>query len=215
MRASGVQRLALHCDIGDDDSVASCQRRVAEAGVAPDVLINNAGVAFLGGFMETPMEAWCRTFDVNVFGGVRMTRAFLPAMRAAGGVRSIVNVASVAGFLPPPNLSAYAASKGAVKQFSEVLAMELANSIIRVHCVYPGIINTPIVGSATAVGANISPEQLKALQTYYASKGGSPDVVAEDIARAVLRNEAHVFTGPKALLAKWAARACRLVSHVG
>ena len=206
VRASGVRRLTLHCDIGDEESVASCRRRVEEAGVAPDVLINNAGVAFLGGFMETSVEVWRRTFEVNVFGTVRMTRAFLPAMRAAGGVRSIVNVASLAGVLPPPNLSAYAASKGAVKLFSEVLAMELRGSNIRVHCVYPGVINTPIVSSASAVGANISPEQRKALQSYYASKGGSPDGVAADIARAVLRDEAHVFTGPKAALAQWAAR---------
>ena len=206
LKGEGARRLVVPCDVADDRSVASLGERVAEAGITPDVLVNNAGVAFLGGFLETPIDEWRRALEINLLGAVRMTRAFLPAMRSAGGPRSIVNVASVAAVLPPPNLSAYAASKGAVRQFSEVLAMELASTDVRVHCIYPGIINTPIVGGAARVGANISAEQLATLQAYYAGRGGSPDAVGEDIVRAVLRGEAHVFTGPKAAVANWAAR---------
>jgi NAD(P)-dependent dehydrogenase (short-subunit alcohol dehydrogenase family) len=188
------------CNVADETAVNACAALVHREIAALDVLVNNAGIAFFGGFMETSVEQWHRTLQVNVMGIVHMVRAFLPAMHAAGEARSIVNIASAAAYIPAPNMAAYAASKGAVRQFSEVLALELADSTITVQTVYPGIVNTPIVGSIGSRGSNIGDARLQALQQYYARHGCSPDVVAAAVARAVVAGTAHVYSGPMALL---------------
>jgi short-subunit dehydrogenase len=161
------------------------------------VLVNNAGVAYLGGFQETPIAQWRRILDINVMGIVHCVRAFLPAMRAAGGARKIVNIASLAGFAPAPNMSAYAASKHAVVGLSEVLALELHDTDISVLIVCPGIINTAIV-HVSPTSTSISEAQKAKLQRYYETDGCHPSVVAEDIVRAVERDAIVLPTGPMA-----------------
>ena len=122
----GLPRPALR---RDQRGVGGRARGRGPAPIGPlDVLVNNAGIAYLGSFEEMKLAWWRRTFDVNVLGIVHCIQAFLPAMRAAGGERKIVNVASLAGVAPAPNMSAYAASKHAVIGLSEVLALELHDS---------------------------------------------------------------------------------------
>jgi NAD(P)-dependent dehydrogenase (short-subunit alcohol dehydrogenase family) len=195
----GVQCLALHCDVSRLDSVNAFAEAVQRQVGAIDVLVNNAGVAFLGSFEETPLEEWRRIHDINVLGIVHCIRAFLPAMRAAGGPRKIVNVASTAGFAPMPNMAAYAASKHAVVGLSEVLAMELDGTDISVLVVCPGIINTAIA-HVSPTSTNIGPAQKERLQKYYATDGCTPGVVAEDVVASVERDDAFLFTGPLAKL---------------
>jgi NAD(P)-dependent dehydrogenase (short-subunit alcohol dehydrogenase family) len=195
--AGGARCHALVCDVASEGSVHAFAAAVQKDVGTVDVLVNNAGIAFLGSFEETPLAQWRRILDVNVLGIVHCVQAFLPAMRAAGGERKIVNVASLAGFAPAPNMSAYGASKHAVVGLSEVLALELHDTDISVLIVCPGIINTPIVHvSGTAPGM---PEaQLRKLQQYYDAKGCHPSVVAEDIVRAVERDAIVLPTGPMA-----------------
>jgi NAD(P)-dependent dehydrogenase (short-subunit alcohol dehydrogenase family) len=152
---------------------------------------------------------WRRTFDVNVMGVVHCVQAFLPAMRSAGGERRIVNVASVAGVAPAPNMSAYAASKHAVIGLAEVLALELHDSPVSVLVVCPGIINTNIVTAAGMTAPGIGAGQLQKLQRYYVEHGCLPDVVAEGIVRSVLSDDQYLFVGPKAKLASILARVSR------
>jgi short-subunit dehydrogenase len=193
----GVQCFAQTCDVASEESVATFAAAVQGALGAVEVLISNAGIAYLGAFEETPVAVWRRILDVNVMGMVHCIQAFLPAMRAAGGPRKIVNIASAAGFSPAPNMSAYAASKHAVVGLSEVLALELYDSDISVLVVCPGIINTNIVRvSATAPG--ITAAQLQKLQHYYHQSGCHPSVVADGVVRSVERDEAFLFVGPMA-----------------
>lgn len=206
--AMGVQCFALTCDVSQEASVADFAASVQQAVGPVDVLVNNAGVAFLGGFEETPMSEWRRIYDINVLGIVHCIRAFLPAMRAAGGERKIVNVASLAGFAPAPNMSAYAASKHAVVGLSEVLAMELHSTGISVLVVCPGIINTAIV-HVSPVASGMSASQIQKLQKYYEDEGCHPRVVAEDVVRSVERDDRFLFTGPSARLGYAAMRLSR------
>ncbi len=185
-----------------------CDRTVGPV----DVLVNNAGVAFLGGFEETPLSEWRRIFDVNVLGIVHCIRAFLPAMREAGDQRKIVNVASAAGFSPLPNMSAYAASKHAVVGLSEVLAQELHETDISVLVVCPGIINTSIVHVSPAA-SGMTEAQIRKLQNYYADEGCHPSVVAADIVRSVEGNDSFLFTGPGARLGHYAMRVSRRLAR--
>ena len=210
--ATGVKCFARACDVASEQSVADFARAVHEAVGPVDVLVNNAGVAFLGSFEQTPLSEWRRIYDINVLGIVHCIRAFLPAMRAAGGVRKIVNVASLAGFAPAPNMSAYAASKHAVVGLSEVLAMELHDTDISVLVVCPGIINTAIVHvSPTASG--MSEAQIRRLQQYYADEGCHPGVVAADVVRSVENDDGFLFTGPAAKLGSAAMRISRRLAR--
>jgi NAD(P)-dependent dehydrogenase (short-subunit alcohol dehydrogenase family) len=210
--AMGVQCFAQVCDVAKEASVRDFAAAVHEATGPVDVLVNNAGVAFLGGFEETPLPEWRRIYDINVLGIVHCVRAFLPEMRKAGGARKIVNVASLAGFAPAPNMSAYAASKHAVVGLSEVLAMELHDTGISILVVCPGIINTAIVHVSPAA-AGMSASQIRKLQRYYADHGCHPSVVAADIVRSVAVDDAFLFTGPAARLGFLAMRISRRLAR--
>lgn len=204
--ADKVRQLGVPCeyhivDVGDETSVSEAARRVHESHGALDVLVNNAGVAFLGSFLETPLAQWRRTLQVNLFGVVHGCRYFLPEMIKAGGARHVVNMASAAGLAPTFNMSAYAASKHGVMGLSDSLALELSTSSVGVSVVCPGIINTPIVNpSPTNIGASITPQQLERLSHFYKTKGAHPKVVADAIVRAVQTARGLVLVGPYAAL---------------
>ena len=208
----GTTCLSQACDVASETSVAELAKVVVREVGAVDVLVNNAGVAFLGGFEETPLSEWRRIHDINVLGIVHCIRAFLPAMRAAGGENKIVNVASLAGFAPAPNMAAYAASKHAVVGLSEVLAMELHDTGVSVLVVCPGIINTAIV-RVSPFGSAISAAQVDRLQRYYFDHGCHPEVVARDVVRAVEQDRSLLFTGPMARLGSTAMRVSRRLAR--
>lgn len=203
------------CDVSNEASVQELAA-VAHAVAGPlDVLVNNAGIGFLGSFEETPPERWRRIMDVNVLGIVHCVQAFLPAMRAAGGERKIVNVASAAGVAPGPNMSAYAASKHAVVGLSEVLALELCDSPMSVLVVCPGYINTSIVKSPGASAPGISEAQIEKLRRFYVENGCLPSVVADGIVRSVLKDDVYLFVGPMAKAASIMSRLSRRLARKG
>ena len=110
-------------------------------------LVNNAGIAgpFPATFETETLEQWHRMLAVNVEGVFLGCKHAVPAMRQSGG-GSIVNTSSLAAFLGTPDLSAYGASKGAVRQFTKTVAMDCARKGYKVRCnsVHPGIIMTPM-----------------------------------------------------------------------
>ena len=187
-------------DVSDADAFESVAEQVVNDVGCPDVVINNAGIGFIGSVENTSLEIWKQTIDVNLLGVVHGSRAFLADMRknTAEKVANIVNVSSLSTKSPMPNLSAYVASKYAVEGFSEVLDMELEDTNIFVTTVHPAVINTAIVKNESMQGNNISDEQLLRLQSYYQNKGCHPSEVAEDILSAVKRNKAVLYTGPLA-----------------
>jgi len=182
----------------------------AELG-AVDILVNNAGVSSSAPLRSLELEEWNRLMAVNATGTFLCTRAFLPGMIANGWGR-VINVASVAGVAPPPNMAAYAASKHAVIGLSEVLALELHGTPVSVLVVCPGIINTNIVNAGHMMAPGISEAQVQKLQRYYVEHGCLPDVVADGIVRSVLDDDPYLFVGPMAKLATllaWLPRGLR------
>ena len=209
VEAAGRRCLVAGCDVSDPAAVDALAARVlAEVG-PPDVVVNNAGVGFLGSFLDTPLSVWGQVMGVNVMGVVHVSRAFLPAMIAVGGARRLVNVSSAAGLNAVPNLSAYSASKHAVLGLSESLAVELRDTGVGVTAVCPGIIDTPIVRNRRAVAANVPDSALDRLDRQYKAKGAHPSVVAERIVRAVKRGEDLVLVGPTAATVFHARRVSR------
>ena len=110
-------------------------------------LVNNAGIAgpFPSTFESETVEQWQRILSINVQGVFLGCKHGVPAMRGSGG-GSIVNLSSLAAFLGTPELSAYGASKGAVRQFTKTVAIDCARKGYRVRCnsVHPGVILTPM-----------------------------------------------------------------------
>ena len=107
------------------------------------ILINNAGIIIREGIDSAKVaENLAKTLDVNVMGTFYPTHAFLSALRDTQGV--IINLASIAASIGIPNVVGYSPSKGAVKQLTQALAVELAKDGIRVNAIAPGVIETPM-----------------------------------------------------------------------
>ncbi len=196
VEALGVACLAHAANVADEAAMRDFAAEVHATVGAVDVLVNNAGIGYLGAFLKSPLDSWRRILDINVMGVVHGCHFFLPKMVEAGGARRVVNIASLAGIAAAPNMSAYAASKHAVMGLCDVLAMELAGTGVGVTAVCPGIINTEITANNANVSAAISAEQIAKLRAYYKATGVSPDVVAEAIVKGVQRGRDLVLVGP-------------------
>lgn len=216
VEALGTTCLTYAVDVGDEAAMKRFADDVYALAGAPDVLINNAGIGYIGRFLESDLAHWRRILNVNVMGVVHGCYFFIPKMIEAGGDRRVLVVSSAAAQYPPPSLAAYAASKFAIFGFAEVLKMELSETRVGVTTVCPGIINTPIVHDRGSVGPTVSEEQIQRLQAYYAKKGVGPEVVAQDMVRAVERETDVLLTGPSARTVFWLRRiSLRLVRKLG
>ena len=196
-----IEELGRECrtwivDVGNETAMREFSVAVSDQLGAVDVLVNNAGIASLGKFLDSDLAHWRRVLDVNLMGMVHGCYFFLPAMIAAGGARQVVNVASAAAWAAPCATSAYAASKSAAMGFSEVLMMELSQTPIGVTVVGPGVINTGITRRSPNVSDSISQSQLDKLQAYYQREGASPDIVGSAVVDAVRRGQELLMVGP-------------------
>lgn len=136
----GIRPIFL--DVTDRASVSSASLHVASSGVPLRGLVNNAGIAIGGPLEFLPIEEWRRLFDVNVFGAIVATQAFLSQLRANRG--RIVFIGSVSGRLATPFLAPYSASKFALRAITDSLRIEVARAGVRVSIVEPGSVRTPI-----------------------------------------------------------------------
>lgn len=150
----GPRFTPLCFDVTDDAAIRREAEKVdkALAGKTLDALINNAGVAIAGPVGYLDLDDLKRQMDINVYGPIRVTQAFLPMLGAdhsrAGSPGRIVNMSSVAGKIASPFMSPYAMSKHALEALSESLRRELVRHGIDVVIVGPGAIRTPIWAKA-------------------------------------------------------------------
>lgn len=119
-----------------------------------DVLVNNAGIAVLRMIEDFTTDDWKLQNDVNLNSVFYGSKRAVAAMRQSGKGGSIINISSVAGLAGVPGCGAYAASKGGVRLFSKVIAMECARDAIRCNTVHPGMIMTNMQGVAAEDNAD-------------------------------------------------------------
>lgn len=151
-----------------------------------DILINNGGISVRADIISTAMDVDIKVMLVNYFGSVAMTKAVLPSMLKRKSGR-IVFVSSVQGKFALPYRSAYSASKHATQAFSDSLRAEVANNGIKVTCISPGYINTSLsLNALTATG------EAYGVMDDTTAKGASPDNMAKNIVRSILRDEKDV-----------------------
>lgn len=133
----------LRLDVRDEVSVEECVNSVLAQAGRIDFLINNAGVSIYGAIEDLSLAQVKDLFETNFFGVVRVTQAVLPTMRRQANGR-IINIGSLAGFLPMPYQAAYAASKHALAGWTETLDLEVRRFGIRAILIQPGFFRTDI-----------------------------------------------------------------------
>ncbi len=146
-REKGLPLETLEMDVCDDRSVQKAVSYVYQESGAIDVLINNAGLVYVGAVEDLRMEDWRRQFETNFFGVLRVTQAVLPQMRERRKGR-ILMMSSVSGFVTPPTQGAYSASKHAIEALSNALRHELYPFGIHTILIQPGYIMTNIQNTA-------------------------------------------------------------------
>jgi NAD(P)-dependent dehydrogenase (short-subunit alcohol dehydrogenase family) len=190
--------LVQRVDVSDRLSMKLFADAVHELAPAADVIVNNAGVACGGPFLETSLDDWDWLLGVNLRGVVHGCHYFIPKMVARGAGGHVINVASILGIYPAPNVTAYVASKFAVRGFSQSLRVELAPHKIGVTAICPGMINTSIVESGRMCGP-VEDRKHRVVSTFK-QRGAPPSKVAEAILHAVRSNPAVRTVGADAKL---------------
>jgi NADP-dependent 3-hydroxy acid dehydrogenase YdfG len=185
-QAAGGTAMAVPTDVTDEAAVVELADRAVDRFGRIDVWVNNAGVYLLGSVEQTPPAAYRQVLETNFFGSVHGARAVLPHFRRQGrGV--LINVASVYSRVAGPYLSAYVASKHAVRALSESLRQELRDlDGVRVCTVSPSAIDTPLFGHA----ANYTGRAIKAPPPVY-----PPERVARAIAASAVRPRRERIVG--------------------
>jgi len=173
-------------DVADRAQMRGFADAVHAVAPAADVIVNNAGVAVGGTFLETTLDDWDWLLGINLRGVVHGCHFFVPVM-VERGAGHVVNISSIFGIYPSPNVTAYVASKFAVLGFSQSLRTELAPHRVGVTAICPGMINTAIVADGR-MAASLDGRRSKMLENF--KKGASPDRVAEVILEAVRTNPA-------------------------
>lgn len=139
--ATGGKCEIAYCDVSDPTSVAAMARELLEKAGRIDVVVNNAGVRSVHTAEDIEPDEWDRMFAVNAKGTFLVTKAFLAHFRSNGRGR-VINIASIGGKRGGPTETHYCASKGAVINFTQGLAVEVAKDGITVNAVCPGVIAT-------------------------------------------------------------------------
>ena len=161
------------------------------------LLINNAGVALYGTFGEITLEEFNWVIQINFWGVVHGCKFFLPLLKREPEAH-IVNISSVFGLVGPAGQTAYAASKFAVRGFTQSLSRELVDTKIGVTCVHPGGIRTHIADNARAGAATRAEDQAQARERFDKVVRTSPEKAAQVIVRGILCNKARVLIGADA-----------------
>src|SRR5882757_9631490 len=187
-------------DVGEPGQIQDFANAASAAHPKLNIVINNAGVALLGQFNEIEQAQMDWLFNINFWGTVHGTRAFLPIL-AKQREAHIVNLSSIFGIIAPPGQTAYCAAKFAVRGFSESLRHELAmaNSPVKLSVVHPGGVLTNIVrNSRTGAGITDNARRVQAIETFDAIAKTTPAAAALRIIKGIERNQPRILIGSDA-----------------
>ncbi len=186
---SGGMVMTVGCDVTSEDACEDAAAAVIARWGGIDVLINNAGVSHMNAFADMDLDVFRRVIDINLFGTVYCTAAFLPSLRARQG--RIAVMSSVAGFAPLSLRSAYAASKHALHGFFDTLRAELVDDGVSVTVVCPSFVKTNIEAHMLGDHSRIRSRRTTGTEA-------DPDDVADAIHAAVAARERMSFPTPDA-----------------
>jgi NAD(P)-dependent dehydrogenase (short-subunit alcohol dehydrogenase family) len=191
-RAAGGRAVFRRTDVSIEADVAGAIGQAVDAFGRLDVLFNNAGLGgAIGPIEDTTVEDWDRTQGVLLRGVFLGMKHAIPRLRAAGG-GSIISTASVAGLRGGAGPHCYSAAKAAVINLTRSVALQVAKDNIRVNCICPGGIHTPLIGSRFPGTDDMLAQMLSAIQPL--PRTGVPDDIAA-MALYLASDEAGFVTG--------------------
>ena len=194
----GNRKVSVHrVDVGEPDQIGAFAEAAIAAHPGLNILVNNAGVALLGAFNEIDQAQMDWLMNINFWGVVHATRAFLPHL-ARQREAPIVNLSSIFGIIAPPGQTAYAAAKFAVRGFSESLRHELqmAKSPVKLSVVHPGGVATNIFrNSRTGVGMTDNARRAQSIERFDAVAKTTPAAAAQRIIKGIENNQPRILIG--------------------
>ena len=195
---SGARKVTVHrVDVGVPEDIAGFAAAAIAAHPGLNIVVNNAGVALLGGFSEIDQAQMDWLMNINFWGVVHSCRAFLPHLSAQREAH-IVNLSSIFGIIAPPGQTAYCAAKFAVRGFSESLRHELAtaNSPIKLSVVHPGGVATNIVrNSPSGTGVTDNARRVQMIERFETVAKTTPAAAALRIIIGIEKNQPRILIG--------------------
>src|SRR6266446_9664779 len=192
------RKVTVHrVDVGQASEIEAFAQAAGAGHPGLNILINNAGVALLGAFNEVDQAQMEWLININFWGVVHGTRAFLPHLSLKPEAH-IVNLSSLFGIIAPPGQTAYCAAKFAVRGFSESLRHELAmaNSPVKLSVVHPGGVSTNIVrNSRTGVGVTDNARRAQSIDRFDAIAKTTPPIAAQRIITGIEKNQPRILIG--------------------
>jgi short-subunit dehydrogenase len=192
------RKVSVHrVDVAEPDEIAAFAQAAVAAHPGLNIVINNAGVALLGQFGEIDQAQMDWLMNINFWGVVHSTRAFLPHLQRQPEAH-IVNLSSIFGIIAPPGQTAYAAAKFAVRGFSESLRHELqmANSPVKLSVVHPGGVATSIArNSRTGTGMTDNARRAQSIERFEAMAKTTPAAAALRIIAGIEKNQPRILIG--------------------
>ncbi|MFQ5816659.1 MAG: SDR family NAD(P)-dependent oxidoreductase [Terriglobia bacterium] len=191
--AAGGRALAQPCDVSRAADVKRLITRAVETVGGLNVVVNNAGLWLAATAEETSEADWDAIINVNLKGVFLVSRTAIPALRRAGG-GSIINIGSILGLVGMKRRVAYAASKGGVTLLTRALALDLGPDNIRVNCICPGIVETPLVETLLRQSGDPEAERRRRIEQLPVGRIGQPEDVAH-LALYLASDESSWMTG--------------------
>lgn len=176
----GAEVVFMRVDVSDALQVQTLIQETLAACGRLDVLVNNAGIGLAKTVTDTTEAEWNRLTDVNLKGVFLCSRAAIPVMRPQGG-GVIVNVASELGLVGGTEIAAYSASKGGVVQLTKSMAIDHASDRIRVNCVCPGPVATPLLEATIENSSDPEQERRSIVEKTLLKRVGQPEEIANVI----------------------------------
>ena len=192
---------ARQVDVADRTAVLALADEVGPV----DVLVNNAGVGMSARFLDTKLDDWDWIVSINLMGVIHGCAAFGPGM-VERGRGHVVNMSSGLGYTPRATEPAYVATKAAVLQLSRCIRADWRSAGVGVSAVCPGVIDTPIIHHTRFRGDQADPKKVERTRKLFAKRGHPPELVAEGVVDAVLKNRAVAPVGFESHLGWYASR---------
>jgi meso-butanediol dehydrogenase / (S,S)-butanediol dehydrogenase / diacetyl reductase len=192
---AGGDAWGIRADIADEGQVGAVVESVLSHAQRVDALVNAAGIGTPrpATIDAAPLADWQALCAVNLTGTILCCRAVIPAMRRGGG-GAIVNIASELGLVGAPRSALYGATKGAVIQLTRALAVDHAVDQIRVNCVCPGPVDTPLLRGAVARATDPAAKMRDQIDSTLLGRLGRPEEIASVI-HFLVSDEASFMTG--------------------
>jgi NAD(P)-dependent dehydrogenase (short-subunit alcohol dehydrogenase family) len=192
-------------DVADRDAVYAFAQEIETTHGGADIVVNNAGVAQIARVDELTYEDFEWVMNIDFWGMVYGTKAFLPQMQAKGAGH-IVNVSSVFGIISVPTQAAYNSAKFAIRGFTEALRHEMKGTEIKVSCVHPGGIKTNIVRNARFLQSTQATAREDAASGFDKLAMTTPEKAGRVIVNGIARNKPRILIGIDAKIIDWMQR---------